>query len=459
MPDERWYFMRLKIDKEKRVLLLHSEITKKPNWFFELLAQNERITEKLVSSLPPEHQSFIQHILPEVERQAIKEWERDMSQPVLDMGPECIPECRAKWLNCSLSGTPNRHIFYIVNKLNGNKLNVGSECVNDFVDKKERKDLEKDATKIFFLSHLNEKFPGIKDIVREWNSTLDRYPLMIPRHLEEPYLDLGASVLEVYERFINEQQKVDYAHYGIISKYLQERNVLLQQIEQYMQDNIGSENVPTREIELWLIKQRTKEADEGLRHLKDTGRISVFSAHRIREFNYMKSLMPKLNELLGTIGVVVSDVSRDKESYVLRPLPRERATLYCKHKQVLEQYGGIIYGNEQINPELQEIIEMGSVEDEETIYFIERKLRSILRKYSQEIIDSNFEFDEIILKQDSGRYIIDKLKAFVVKFKHLAFGSGKQNNKELIDYIESYAPSYALSYMKDMEIPRWKYGM
>lgn len=74
--------MFLKIDKKKRVLLLHSEITKKFEWFLDFLKNNERITDKLVSTLPKDKQDFIEYISPDIVKQAKEEWERDLSKPI-----------------------------------------------------------------------------------------------------------------------------------------------------------------------------------------------------------------------------------------------------------------------------------------------------------------------------------------------------------------------------------------
>ena len=450
--------MALIIDNEKKVLLLHSEVTKKFDWFLDFLENNERITDKLVSILPKDKQNFIEHDVPVIIKQAIEEWERDLSKPVEDKGPGHIAECRANWLNCTLSGTPNRRIYYIVNKLNGNSLNVGSECVNDFVSRKEQRELERTATKVFFLSKLNEQFPGIANMVNEWDKVLDKYSLMVPSRLEDPYIELGRRVKEVYDKFLNEQNKVDYEHFTAIASLLEERNILLQSIEQYMHENKNFDDIPTREMEQWLREQRTPEAQKALLQLKDDGKITLFSSYRIREKNYMKSLVPKLNLLLKEVKFTVQDANTDKETYIVTPSSNKQAKLNCKHKALLTIYGGMIYGDEQISPRISDIIEICSIEDEETIYFVEQRVRSILKKSGQEYIDSSFEFNEIILKQRSGKYIVVKLKEFTNSFKHLAFHSGEQQNEDLFSFIENYSPSFALKYMKDMETPRWKYG-
>jgi len=176
------------IDSETRNFLMHSEITKGYYWLMQLLVQHTEVTIELIETMPPEKQRFFDSMLAEFVKTAVTEWEKDKSNPVEDMGPDAVPECRKTWIMCSLCNVPVRFIYHIVNKINGNKMIICAECVQrfGFLHEEEMKKLEKDASRNLYYHALNRKCPGISRLVtNEWNHYLDRYYYVIPLMLNE----------------------------------------------------------------------------------------------------------------------------------------------------------------------------------------------------------------------------------------------------------------------------------
>jgi hypothetical protein len=117
--------MANRLQMRDRTLLLHSEVIKQFPEILKIIGENVKITDELISSLSHDNKNFFDNVLNQVLKQAISEWKGD-PEKIEDTGPD--PSKRKR---CSLENNPNRYIFYIVNKLNGTSLNVGSECIND----------------------------------------------------------------------------------------------------------------------------------------------------------------------------------------------------------------------------------------------------------------------------------------------------------------------------------------
>jgi hypothetical protein len=93
-------------------------------------------------------------------------------------------------------------MYFIVNRLNGKTLNVGSECVKEFdLDfksiGKSLSQLKADMVRMQRRTKLNEMFPGIAKMIDSWSRQLGQYPVIIPMKFEKPYLECGAKVKKV----------------------------------------------------------------------------------------------------------------------------------------------------------------------------------------------------------------------------------------------------------------------
>lgn len=111
------------LNRKQRVLLENSQILLQFPLLQELLSSYEELSEDILPHLDGSTQSFLQNMMPNILLQAESEWDPDF-HCAKDLGDDRVP--------CSLCGTANRYVFYITNRLNATKMNVGSDCIQQF---------------------------------------------------------------------------------------------------------------------------------------------------------------------------------------------------------------------------------------------------------------------------------------------------------------------------------------
>lgn len=450
---------RLRLKKKERTLLLESNIINEYPWLKKALEENERLTEEVVNSFDKEKINFIDNILPQVLKQSVSEWEGDAGFPVDDLGTD-----NDDWIKCSLCGTKNRWIFYIENKFNNNKLNVGSECIKEFGINVERsgmsrEQLIKNATKIMLTNKLNNVFPGISRQVTEWNYKLDHYQIILPAFLENKYIALGERAKVLFGSYIEQKTKD-----GVIEEFneiFEKQESIINEIEKYVSKNSPKKNIPAKAIEKWLLSKGDQNSKETIKMLKEDGLITWRTAHRLEEPQYMQSLIPRFNHFLKDHGLEIEKIDTDRRGYVFTPSGKGNIHLLLRHNIFVLDFGGLIFGEDLDFPLTAEklISEYSKIYDEKTYYLILDELQSLTKYSNITFMDFNFEFNEIkIHENQDDMYLIANFKELMEKFKGLATGMVKQRAGEIEEFIKKLPNKrYTKDDLKKYEIPKWLY--
>lgn len=442
---------KLVLSKKDRTLLQHSEIIKDYPWVSEFLEIHERITMELVNSLEESKQNFFTNMISRLIKQAGDEWRGD-EHCVEDLGPD-----KEKWKKCSLCGQPNRNIFYIVNKINGIRLNVGSECIKHFgivvkqgisID-----ELLKQAARIRIQSMLNARFPGSVRIIEGWNYQLNEYPIIIPSKLETPYNELGFHVKKLYNDLGKKPDENIFHQIGIA---LKERESMIANINLYVKEKGNDKFIPSKSLEHWL---KANGGQETLNMIKDQGYITWGTAHRIEQSDFMNSLTADLNRGFEGIGLKIEKVDSEFPGYVIKPFPKKDYWIICRHHKLILDYGWIIFAEEPIEElSVENIVNLGSSYGEKSISYILDEFSYRARKVIN-IKEYDFNFDEVLVFENTTqRYFITKLKAFAETFKFFALGLNKSPIEEIKAKIEAISSKrYTKKELEDFELPRWMY--
>lgn len=438
---------KLLLTQKKTVLLLHSRvIADYPGWA-EILAA-EPLTVSRTLTFNPEQQQFVHNVLPEVQAQAEQEWRLETEGYYYeDRGPDV-----KKWTPCSLCDTPNRYIYYIVNTANGNRLNVGSECMKDFSIETGGKSLQllaKEAVRLHRIAELDRKFPRVQQIMRNWFSEAEHYPVVIPTSMSRPFQRLGAQAREVYEKFIDPDRKwtVEQDGHEIVSaieRALVERDDMLAQMSAYVASMEGSRYaVPTRLIS-WLVKRGQPEDATTIEWLREDGVIRGRTAHRIPEPEFMTSLAADLNKVLAKIGVAVARPVPERLAYLVRLIRGPRVHLSISHGDLLAQCGPSLFDGAPFDLNLEDIVDKSSIVDKLSRETAIGELSALLTKHGlgavvgeQILEDSSALFDEwVLLERASNRYIVvANLDRLVDRFKGLVFNVGSATIEQLYQAI------------------------
>lgn len=445
---------KLRLLRKDHVLLLNSEVTKDYPWFYQLLIDNEQITEEFAKNLPQNQQLFFENILNHVIKQAVSEWVGDENRPCEDMGTD-----KKNWKQCSLCGQPNRWIFYIINQLNSIRINVGRECVKHFGINVGRgrmtlEQLIKNAKRVSRMAKLNEKYPQLSQIIEGWDQYLDKLPIILPAYLEEPYLKYGEEARQLYEDYLDERRDESVLEeFRIIINNVKP---LVKKIDQYIEENANDQYIPTREIGRWLTNKGDKTT---LKMLKEDGRIRWRTAHRIEEPTFMKSIVPKLNQLLSSLGLNVEGVDSLQGGYVIQINASPGIRFLCKHKPLILDYGGLLFGQEVDVPlTLNRLVEISRIYDERSLVLIINEISKQIKGTGIALKDYSYEFNEIIVVDSQGKYILANLRDLAEQFKGLAIGLNDKNAQDIALYINKIpGKRYSPSEMRNLEIPKWKY--
>ncbi|ALS23174.1 hypothetical protein [Paenibacillus naphthalenovorans] len=422
-------------EKKNRSLLYHSETIKHYPTLYRFIIENEDITEELIrEKLSEEDLKTVEHLMPQIFKNCQDEWKSDDTKPY---PLEILTG--DNWIRCSICGTKNKEIYYIHNKISGQKLNVGSTCINYFLidsmlDGKTKGQIKREASRIQRLSVLNQRYPGIGEIISNWNEELHKYEVLIPTSIEEPYLQLGEEVRQQYEDYLNGKEiSVD-----LFEEYLEKQQQFLRDMENYNDAHKGNKFVVTRSIVNWL--NRTSQ-NTVLEKLKETGYVTYSLAPKILEQRFIESLIPEINKHLAPINAVIIGTDEDTKSFIIKPFENLDVKLSLKYEKYLDIFGWKLFGEPQKGAIiLYNIFYLSRVADDDSRLII---LRELSKKLSSVNMHLRFEgkydylgYNEIdIVDRKTDTVMVTKLNEFTEDFKHLAFDLGNKSISEIVNYF------------------------
>lgn len=434
--------------KETALLLNSTVIDDYPDWRDRL--SHGPLTLGMIAALPPEEQHFAETVLLQLVTQSSKEWKLQALGAVYDLGPE-----RDNWGHCTLCNTPNRYIFYIVNQRNGNRMNVGSDCMKKFdidisVGGRSLPQLIREASRLRRVAELEQTIPGVQRHVYSWNGDVERFPLLIPNRFERPFRDAGSQALELYNEYVDPdkvdseaQSTRDAEIINTLKELLQLRVRMLAEMETFVRENLGKPYSVSRKIVRWLEQRSDSTA---LNWLREDGEVLPRTIHRIAEPEFMNSLSAKLDALLRKSGWKLAGIDSARSSYIVVPLKGPDIRLLIRHNDLLLKCGMGLFG-EQPEFSYEHGVDLGKVADrvarDKALGELGLKLHPLglvsisANDIINDVDDLEAYFDEWLLHEKrSGKYIVvDKLDRLADEFKWLAFGVGTQTPRHLADAV------------------------
>lgn len=174
-----------------------------------------------------------------------------------------------KKIRCGLCNTPNKYIFYIENRLNGKKLNVGSSCMTHFpqmigyVENKKHLSKLKENHKIVkrrneFLQH----YPNVDTIIKSADAWFNSLPILIPYDIYSKIEECITRMRLIYTMYVNDGKKPFDSHFTSFELF----QIALNQFADYKQNamNFVDEHnhddliCCRKEID-WLLSQNKKD--------------------------------------------------------------------------------------------------------------------------------------------------------------------------------------------------------
>ncbi|MFW6028894.1 MAG: hypothetical protein ACOCRO_01430 [Halanaerobiales bacterium] len=401
------------IHLKDHVLIAHSSIIEKEEykWFKELLNSYDEINTQLVESLDVDKQNFFDNVVPLIKRQALNEWEVTAKDIVIkDLGEE-----RQK---CSICHTNIRYVCYIKNKINNNELQIGKNCAEHFGfnGNKSMKELIREAKRLRRITIIEQFIPGVDNIIQSWKEELNNYEVIIPTHLEKPYLELYEKIKKIYDDFL--QEKLDNGCFDNIKGMLEQKNDLIRRMADYDKKYKGYTSIPKKEVKIWL---RNNNMDNILTELKNNKTYTIKTIHRIKEPNFMNDIARKIeSKILKPINGKIKKVIIEKYSYSYFFENNPHIHLIISHQSLLLEYGYILFGQEPVKElnkyNLLSLSEIMTLSYDSAINILNTLFKETVYSIYYYDIDSN----EIYVNKDDNYYNYN-LGKMIDYFKYALF--------------------------------------
>jgi LSD1 subclass zinc finger protein len=427
--------------------MIHSETAKEHESLYRFLLENEEITDETIDSLlSPTDQLTLNDLLPRIINLCQEEWKGDETL----LNPVEILEGE-KRIRCSLCNTPNKEIYYITNRISRKKLNVGSTCIDEFAmeslkDGKSKAQLVKDAKRTLRLKNISSRFPGIEKELSSWDDRLAEFRLLIPIELESKYLELGNSLRNNYNNYLDE--KIGNSALDSIGELLKSKGELLQRMSEYCIEHEGKKYVITRDVVNWL--NRKNDTDTVLR-LKETGYLTWSTAGRVFEPIILRQIIDDYEPHFRKERITVQSIDLSKELLILSPFSDSDLLLSCRLHSFLENFGWLLLNDSsnRTKPAFirNNIIKLSRLHGRESsniaIFEMNRKIspRSMvtIRVDDYNGAYDHHEFNELdLFDRRKNLVVVVNMSDFLDEFKNPAFDEKVRDvTDKLVGYVDA----------------------
>lgn len=182
-----------------------------------------------------------------------KEW---YTEAVSDIDPK-------QKIRCGLCNTPNKYLFFIRNRINNNRLNVGSLCMTKFPGiegyteyKQQLNHIQKNQKVILRRTEFHAAFPDVQNIIESSSKYFNSLPILLPKDLYYPLKEVVSRIEIIYNQYVIHGKKPFETTFGSLKLFqlaIDQYNKLKQQANKFVQENISDPFVCKRAEIDWLI--------------------------------------------------------------------------------------------------------------------------------------------------------------------------------------------------------------
>ena len=422
-----------KIEPKQGELFLRSVISEKDEykWIHELLKSHERhgLLYKDLDKLPKAQQSFLQDIFPQVYQLACDEWDDDGE------------EVREDWedrMTCTLCGRKdNKYIKYIRNKITGERINLGSSCIETYNNSKDfnTKDEKRNRKLLYEIKRknkLNEASSGIISTIENWNKFLNTLPIFVSKKLENEYTTIGQKIDDVYKKYLKSGQPI---YINQLQSLCDELEMVKIKIEKYIQSNQTKEFAQTKEIKQWCKMNNEKTAIEWL---KEEGQVTIRTAFRIFEANLMKKIMAKYNTIFENGNMNVQSIDSNSHNINIKINKYPYIVVKYDYQTFIDRYGTYAFQNKPCTISYNDILNEATIASSHSLSLATKTFEELLSKEDYFIREYDESTDEIVFENKrKDEILIIKMSKFINRFKMSIFNMhiNRTTYKEIEEYI------------------------
>ncbi|OMP67044.1 hypothetical protein [Domibacillus epiphyticus] len=339
------------------------------------------------------------------------EWEIAKIQPSKDLGENFREYKRI----CSLCGYKYLKIENrIQNKINKKTLVIGTECVKEFGESINAMVMlaQRDSKRATNRYVLENEIPGIRKFVESSSKFVDTLDLIIPIHLEQKWRKISEEINKAYNNYIDEKNK----NISILMEYWKKKELIIQDIEKFINDNRNKKNIADRTILEWLLSNNKHSEIRMIR--ENLGIINWAIAHRIYEPNLMESLLRELYKHFIEMGIEISTFNPKQRLVNLKFSKKNRfLTASIIYEELILNHGGFIF-EESIEDTFEDIYDNCDVVERDS----QNKLIDLIRKTKSNYkLLKKYRADNEILFIKENEYFLVNFKKLIHDLKKLYF--------------------------------------
>ncbi|RDY22926.1 hypothetical protein CHF27_010940 [Romboutsia maritimum] len=419
----------------QRNLLLKSDILKDYPKLKSFLETTPDMDSSELHTLDKEVRNlFNSKIFNAISNKAPQEWEVDKDR-TLESAKELKNITR-----CQICNTKIKNICYIKNKINNNRLIVGSTCVTYFgiLDKKELEKILSEREIIRRRAEINKSINNIEKTFQELDLFIEKSPIIIKNKVINKFVVLKSEAVDLHTKYIdsnldsNEKIKIINRIKDILPKIRVEKNKIIE----YIDKNKVNKFIVTKGI-----YRSVGYDDRCIPDLEEDGFVSERNIFRVKDIKFIKSIIGDFNKhLIDHNMKIIRAYEYARDIYYQIDMGNKRyAIVDYKYSDFAFNYGSLVFGEEPLEEiSLDKVFRNSKIRSEVTINTILNSIEDIIIKKEFELEDVNKEFNEIIIKNcKNDRYIILNFSETIDIFKELAISSNKKLHKDVIDYILS----------------------
>ena len=217
----------------------------------------------------------------------IKEW---YAERVSEEDPD-------KNVRCGLCNTPNKYLYFIRNRLNGQTLNVGSSCITKFPgmegyieQKKQMSQIHKNHRIVARRMEFHKRFPDVEETISNADNYMDSLPIVLPAELYNKLKNTGNRMHAVYNVYVNEGKKPIQSaldSFELFELAKTQFSLLSKEADGFITENRGNPLIcKKREVD-WLLLHHKKSTVQ--RIAENGGKYNEYTLGAVSSYDFVKS--------------------------------------------------------------------------------------------------------------------------------------------------------------------------
>ena len=432
----------LSIPKKEANLFVKSEVSKKYPWLISALIENHKfpyLPKNDFKKLTQEHQDFLNFRWGELFGLAQDEWKVTSKFKKNENKIE---------IDCELCGHKELDLLSeIENMENGNKLIVGSTCIekfdkiqnNSLADYQQyQKDKKLKERIVSNEEYIEQQFSGIISTIRDFKSVQNNDSIILNKQLADDYKRILRIVESDYEQQLKlTQSKIDIK---VIQSIYSLTQGFLNDLKVYKDDCKSQVWGITPEIARWCNKYGSAKLVDLLQNF---GEINKYTVDQIKEESHLHNVVNQFKNLFENNNIRL--IKNNKTSFNVISNIRNNIIIVVDTIQFLKLKKDYLFDDKSTRIDTKELLKVGKISSQSYSDATNHICRHGNFKDQYKFYYADSSINEIAYT-DKSNYKICVLDydSFIQKFKYYIYENkiDMKKNQALLDCVQKNSTKY-----------------